>query len=425
MSESRGLDVVSGVRPYTVPVVITLLVLLGAAFGPAALGRPGTGATPAGVSLEVGPGYLLLAPVFNILDTLSVLTIMQHYAVLASLIAIFIAWRLFRTREQRGLLRRAGVELGVALACLLGLAAFYGFGMVGPRPMAAVAVADSQVLVLDVHSHTQASHDSRPGFTAADRREWHASAGFDAVYVADHRTWDGYEAGEPANPALAGQGTVLLPALEIKYAGKYASALGPAWRYRPAMEGNHLIPDSLYQLVREGAPPPTLVLTIPGGLDSIPSHSPDTIGYVAVEVSDAAPRGLEQGRRERQRILRMSDSLNLAPVAATNNHGWGRTAAAWTLMRLPGWQAMTPEELNTAIERKLHEERQEATWVVERRTPYPGSSPVALAATLPAITWQMFGGMGPDERVSWLLWTWGLALLVVPALRRPTSARGA
>ncbi|NIQ58279.1 MAG: hypothetical protein GWN71_34530, partial [Gammaproteobacteria bacterium] len=61
--------------------------------------------------------------------------------------------------------------------------------------------------------------------------------------------------------------------------------------------------------------------------------------------------------RDRALILAMVDSLDLAPVAATNNHGWGRTAAAWTLMRIPGWEELTPDELSTAIEDRLHRER--------------------------------------------------------------------
>ncbi|NIQ55765.1 MAG: hypothetical protein GWN71_21135, partial [Gammaproteobacteria bacterium] len=60
-----------------------------------------------------------------------------------------------------------------------------------------------------------------------------------------HRTYQGFLDGVGANPPRAGDGTVLLSALEIKFAGKYASALGEAWRYRPAMDGNDLIADSL------------------------------------------------------------------------------------------------------------------------------------------------------------------------------------
>lgn len=413
---SRGFEWGGLLRGYWIPAVITALVLAGALLGPSALTTGGMGAPAQGVRLEVGWGYLAMAPVANVLDTLSVLTLGQHYAVLVTLILLYVGWRLVRSRRRRGVVRRVGVELGAAALALLGLAAFYGYGIIGPRPMAALVPTDDDVVVVDVHSHTHHSHDGRRGFDAEDRRAWHAAAGFDAVYVTDHRTFDGYFEGARNNPARAGEGTVLLPGLEIKFAGKYASALGPPSHYERAMQGNHLNEDSVVRLLREQGIRPTLVLTLPSGLDGLVVSTATSPGYIALELSDASPRGLRQSRRDRERLLRMADSLDLAPVAATNNHGWGRTAAAWTLMRIPDWQRLTPEQLATAIETRLHRERRAATWVVERRVPYAGEDAVSLAGTVPAITWNMFGAMTPAERVSWLAWIWLITFVVAAGL---------
>lgn len=408
-------------RRHPVAAGLTLLVLLGGILGPSSLTTP-TGEVPTDASLDVGLGYVALAPVLNIWDTLSVLTLGQHYAVLATLIVVFVLWRLARNRRRLGWLRRTAVELGVSVLALVGLLAFYGYGAVGPRPMAALTVTAPDVLVLDVHSHTDHSHDGRAGFGAEDRRAWHAAGGFDVVYVSDHRTWQGWLNGVPNNPTRAGEGTVLLPALEIAWQTKYASALGRPERYRRAVDGNHLLVDSMYAMLKRGGPRPTLVLTIPEQLDGVPRSTEDSIGFVAIEVSDASPRGLRQSYRDRPLILAMVDSLDLAPVAATNSHGWGRTVAAWTLMPLSGWRGLTPAELGAAIEARFHRDRARATLVVERRSPYPGESLPALAATVPLVGWQMFGGMGLAERGSWLLWAWLLAL-GAPwlARRRPTG----
>lgn len=416
-SPSSGVELKAGVRRYLVPAVVTVLVAAGWLVGPSALASP-DGAVPDGVRLEVGWDYVVMAPVANVLDTLSLLTMDQHYAVLATLLLAYAGWRMARRRKHRGWLTRTGIEVGVAVAALAGLLAFYAYGILGRRPMAALAVTDPEVLVLDVHSHTDRSHDGRAGFDAEDRREWHASAGFDAAYISDHRNWQGFAEGAAANPERAGDGTVMLPALEIVFEGKYASALGESWRYRRAVDGNYLSADTLYRMMDRGVPRPTLVLTIPGGLDDVPRATADSIGYVAIELSDASPRGLAQSRRDRAKLLRMADSLDLAPVAASNNHGWGRTAAAWTLVRIPGWRTLSPRSLGQAIEERFHEDRQEASRVVERRSPYPGDSRVALAMTVPSITWQMFGGMGPAERLSWLAWTWILVLAIAPQIRR-------
>ncbi|MEJ2502709.1 MAG: hypothetical protein P8177_05230 [Gemmatimonadota bacterium] len=413
----------AAVRRYLWPGAITALVLVAAVLGPPALQDAVTGAVPTGARLETGFGYAIVAPLVTVWDTLMLLTVGQHYAVLATLVLVFVAWRLFRTRQRRGVLARIGVELGVAALALAGLLAFYGYGVLGPRPMAALAVDDPDLVVVDFHSHTEHSHDGRDGLSAEHRRAWYAGAGFDAGYIADHRTYDGWLEGAPNNPARAGDGTVLLPGLEIKYADVYASVLGEPWRYERAMDGNDLIPEIIEDLVAEAGRRPTMVATIPEDLSAVPRSTADSIGFVALEVSDASPKGLRQSRRDRALLIRMTDSLHLAPVAATNHHGWGRTAAAWTLMRIPGWQRMTPQQLDNAIQRQLHLERQHATTVVERRMPWSGEDPASLATTVPAITWGMFGAMGAAERVSWLAWTWLLALVVVPAVRRRRASR--
>lgn len=410
-------------RAYWFQVAITLLVVITALVGPSALVSGASGSTATGVRLDVGWGYVALAPLTNVMDALSVLSLGQHYAVLATLILLFVVWRLARVRRPRGIIGRVGTELAVAALSLLGLAAFYGYGMVGPRPMATLVPTDKDVVVVDIHSHTEHSHDSRAGFTAADNRAWHDRAGFHAVYVSDHRTWQGYDDAAPDNPARAGEGTVLLSAIEIKFAGKYASALGDESRYRSAVEGNDLDMDTMYRLYEATGIRPTLVLTIPSSLDSVVASTPDTLGFVAVELSDASPKGLEQSRRDRARLLHMADSLDLALVAASNNHGWGRTAAAWTLMRIPGWRQLTPHQLGHAIERKLHEDRRRASWVAERRVPWAGNDPVALAGTVPSITWNMFGGLSAAERVAWLVWAW-VAGLLLTGVRGGSLARG-
>ena len=404
-------------RRHPVALVVTLLVVVGGLVGPSALATP-TGAVPTDVRLQVGWGYVLMAPLTTVLDTLSVLTLGQHYAFLATLIAIFMVWRLVRRRKQRGLLRRIGIELGVAAASLLGLLAFYGYGALAPRPMAGIEPDHVDDVVVDVHSHTKYSHDAWQVVDAEDRRAWHAAAGFDAAYVTDHRTWQGWLDAVPNNPARAGDGTSLLPGLEIAWVEWYANALGPPERYEGAVDGNYLIVDSMYARLERGEPRPTLVLTIPEDLEGAPASTGDSIGFVGIEVSDASPKGLRQSRRDRALILAMVDSLNLAPVAATNNHGWGRTAAAWTLMRIPGWEELTPGELSTAIEDRLHRERKHASRVIERRSPWLGESIPALALTTPAITWQLFGGLGFASRVSWLLWAWAVALLLAGVRRR-------
>jgi hypothetical protein len=157
-----------------------------------------------------------------------------------------------------------------------------------------------------------------------------------------------------------------------------------------------------------------MLQTIPDDLARMPGPDAHGAGGVlAIELSDGAPRGIEQGQRERALILHLADSLNLAVVAGSNNHGWGRTAVAWSVLRMPGWRSLTPDSLGAAIEARIRTARRSAVQVIERRSPDPGRSQVALAATLPAVAWNMLATLSPAQRASWIIWSWALAALAI------------
>jgi len=273
--------------------------------------------------------------------------------------------------------------------------------------MAAIRLATPDLVAVDFHSHTNRSHDGWSLFTAARNRAWHEAGGFHAAYVTDHYTWAGVDEALPANPARAGDRTVLLGGMEVRLRDRHTNILGDRARYVFALDNtwHHLDPDSIAAAHQRGARPPTMLYTIPGPLDQIVPLGPGTpAGVIGVELSDGAPRGLEQVRAERDEILALADAMNLAVVAGTNLHGWGRTVSAWSVMRLPGWRDLSPDELGRAIEVTLHRERRRAVTVVERRVPYHEGSAVELVATVPLLLWSHFRTLTPWERVAWLAW---------------------
>src|SRR6185295_3220010 len=91
------------------------------------------------------------------------------------------------------------------------------------RPIGRLVAADSNLIIFDVHSHTAASHDGRPGFGAAASAAWHARAGFDAAFVTDHnvcceaRQWQRDRAGHPPR---------LLVGEELSLSGLHMVVLG-------------------------------------------------------------------------------------------------------------------------------------------------------------------------------------------------------
>jgi predicted metal-dependent phosphoesterase TrpH len=377
-------------------------------------------------TLTVPPAYLAGSPFFDTLDTLSLVTVGQHIALLLTSIIVYAAWRVWHRRRKAARAaggatpvpsrRRVLREVAFGATFLLVLVVVYAVGAMVPRPMAALTVRDLDVVIVDVHSHTKYSHDGRPGWEADDVREWHASSGYDAAYVTDHREYRGAEEGVAANPAVAGQGTVLLAGLEVVYGGERVNVLSAGRVYRGLTTPNLWDIDTtalgLASLVirRE----PVLVQTIPGRLERMrAAQGPGTAGVRAIEIVDGAPRGLSQTRAERRRIVHLADSLNLALVAGSNNHGWGRTAPGWTLLRIPGWRNMTPDQLAAAIESTIREAGRRATRVVERRVAEADGNPLLLALTVPAVTWRMWTTLAADQRVMWIVWMW---VLVAPRL---------
>jgi uncharacterized membrane protein YedE/YeeE len=120
--------------------------------------------------------YLVGAPLFGVWDSLSLLTLSQHYAVLVTLVALYLGSvsgaRRWTDPGRRPLVWLAR-EVGRAALALGALLAFYAAGMLLPRPMTGIRLTDQDRLTVDFHSHTSHSHDGWRLFSAARNRAWH------------------------------------------------------------------------------------------------------------------------------------------------------------------------------------------------------------------------------------------------------------
>ena len=407
--------------PWTA-VVITVLVLIAAAFSQEAIRDAITLGPVPEAHLELSPGYLAVAPLSNVLDTLTLLGARQHIVVLVTVIVIYgivRAWRAALARRNgditRTATRRAIRELGSAALLLGAIVLVYAAAALLPRPMASlVAQPDDVILIADFHAHTRYSHDGRPGWDPGDVRAWHRAAGFDAAYISDHRTVQGAELGIADNPPVAGQGAMILQALEVGWHGEHVNILGANRFYKGVTTADLRDVDEQALTLASLLPgrEPIVVQTFPGRLDSVPlAKGPRTAGVRAIEVIDGAPRGLDQTRILRSRIVHLADSVNIAMVAGSDNHGWGYAAPGWTLLIVPGWRGMRTDSLAASIEQSLRTGR-EATRVVERRIPgeLNGGNALELTLTLPIVVWSMFTTLSVDERVIWLVWIWAVVL---------------
>lgn len=358
-----------------------------------------------GATLRRPIAYEILAPVSDILDTISLFSPAQCWISYASCGLVFLFFQLRRRRSARKAfsftetVRVFAVFTGGALAIV-------GIALTVWRPMAAIRLADPNQIAIDFHSHTSASHDGRGGFDAEKNREWHSSAGYNVAYVTDHRTFDGALEARRRNPTRAGDRTTLLPGVELRDGDEHPILIGvdpermritsPDWQQAA--------------VAADGGPaPPILLLSLPGDVTRIPRDETDgRVRLGGIEISDGSPRGMAQSERDGDAIIEISERLRLALVAGSDNHGWGRTAPAWSVMQLSGWRAMTPAQLDVAIRQAMIARGSQAIDVIARRTARSPASFVEGATTGVAIALVMLRTLSPVERTSWLIWTWGL-----------------
>lgn len=400
-------------RP-TVPIVLSLLLVAGAVVPCRALRDAVTLAPADHVHLELPPLYLALAPVCGVMDAVACLALTQQVA-LAVTVGVLLCAR--RPRSTSSVLRPA-TRLGAAGLFAVGLLAYCEATLLWDRPMARLHADDPDEVVVDFHSHTRESHDGRAGFDAERNRAWHASAGVDVAYVTDHHAWQRHP-----NPTRAGDGTVLLTGAELRMAKSYVLALDDPERYVAVLDKDRraVLPrrfEALAPALRPG-----FVVPLPLRLERVDGLVQAGRGsVVALELHDGDPRGIEQSRRDHDQILRLAHRLGLALVSGSNLHGWGRTASAWTLLRIPGWRGMRPDQLPAAIEDVLRTRRAGAARVVERAVADPGGSVVARVLALPLATVHLARALQPAERLSWLAWVWvgWLVLRVRSFMRRKT-----
>lgn len=376
-------------RPLAFPLAISAALLLGWLIATPPV-RVVHGNAVSDAVLYQPLAHVLWSPVTVVLDAMSVLSIRQHVALILSVWAGYAALRLTRPRRVRRpwwstVLR----ELGGAAAVVGAVIGTYAIGVLALRPMSSLVVVDPDALVIDFHSHTDASHDGRRGFTAKANRAWHAAAGYHVAYVSDHKTQSAIRTAWADNPARAGDGVVLLPAVETRCRGTHLVLLG--W-----------MPDESGELCPPVDGSVVSFFTMPG----TPSRIADIPGLTGVEVIDAAPRAFDEPPGEWATLHHLADSLGLLRVASSNLHGWGRTSAAWTVLHLPGWPSLSPAELDAAIQRMLLGDDPSVS-VIER--PRPGQEAITtagLAAIAPALAVSVLRNLTPAERLAWAAWAW-------------------
>jgi hypothetical protein len=402
------------------PIMSSALGILASFFAEAPLTNSLTGKVAIGAELKIPLAYKIFAPVCDTLDTIAIFSQRQHIAFLLTYALAFFFWRTMRRSRPlslRASMRREGIAGAKALVVLV---AIYAGGSMLPRPIARLALSSPDDVVVDFHSHTRYSWDGRSAFSPDASRRWHRASGFDVAYITDHSTFAGAEEAALANPAHAGDGTVMLSGIEVRDRGNHLVVLGTdAADWRSYTAGD--LQERIFRrdIAARGAARPVVLLTLPGNL-----KTGSQIAVDGIELSDAAPRGLGQADAESGVIGQMARDRNESLVASSNNHGWASASPAWSVMRIPNWRSMTPAQLDIAIRGTILREGLAAVRVIDRRVPGAISS-LGVALTVPDTAWRMLTTMSWTERASWLVWIWTayVLTLLIRKMRRPDFAR--
>ena len=390
-----------------VPLALSLAVILCAA----ATTRPvRDAATLADVSeayLAKPAGYVALAPISAVFDTVLLLSVRQHVAMFVGLLVLFAAFRIFR--HVRGESTARAHLLAIVKFALV-LLVTYGGAIVVPRPMAYLATQDPTVMLVDFHSHTSASGDARRGFSVEDNRAWHRRAGYDVTVVTDHATVAGAERGLANNTVAGLDDPMVIQAIETTWSGEHVSVLGAQRMYTGLLTESlrDIDPDALRMGSVVASREPIVIWHHPRELDRLlPAPGPSTPGVRAIEIANGAPQNMDDVKSKRAQIVALAQRHDLMLTTGSDNHGWGYTAPAWTLMRPPVWRGLRSDDLALSMERVIREAGFRGSRTVERTMPYPTNS-AGLAFTVVTVPFNMLRTLSNDERMMWLVWIWAV-----------------
>jgi hypothetical protein len=374
---------------------------------------------PEGLTLGVPPLHLILSPLFDVWDGVSLLSMSRLTGFLAGMVLLFIAWRAVGAFRRRATDPDAGPpiglvrELGTLTVCLVLFAAFVAGGMLWHRPMVSLQGLPPNVITTDFHSHTNASHDVKgslmKGFDAEANRSWHRNGRFDVAFITDHNTIDGF----PAEWSQGGS-TLLCPGIEISAWRSHIVVLGAREiiQRRPGRDSLN----GVLQLLREMGPGRLAIASLPeydrnhwANLDALVGA-----GIAGFEIVNASPKAADFAIARRDSIIALARRHNLLLLAVTDNHGWGATVLAWNLVRTPQWNPAAPGACDILLGR-LQSGGVSAVQIAERHHLRSESWWPWILTPL-GVVWESWRSSSVLQVASWVIWIWVIG--IVRAYRR-------
>ncbi|MGH7702988.1 MAG: PHP domain-containing protein [Gemmatimonadales bacterium] len=401
-------------RPLVAAALLTAFLAISRIVGLPPISDPTGTSLPPGVHLQIPALYFVLGPLFTLWDGVSMLSMTRLKWLPAGLAILYAGWRLAVLAWPRpgpvkpNYLREVLLAAGSVLAFTL----FVVVGALWHRPMLALAGTGPDLMAVDFHSHTNASHDVTgtlmAGFDAEANRRWHARAGFDAVFITDHNTLAGFQAARKGPGELR---PYLCPGIEVSAYQAHIVLLGDTMEVDHALYDRSL--DGLLTLLNESRPRYGSL-----AIASIPEYERNhwanlerfvEAGVAGFEVVNAAPRANQISRTRRNFVMALAHTENRLILGVNDSHGWGATSMAWSLVNVPGWRnsadpcALLLDRLRDGDYSTVHILERPR---VRRDSWWPGwLTPVGVVGeTWRSMAWPLIA--------SWLGWIWGAVLVL-------------
>ncbi len=400
--------IVTLARRHPLAAVATALILVATLTSVPAISDPLGAPLPSGWAIHFPAGYAVLAPLVTLWDQIAMLPISRLTGFLAGLGLLYLAWRIRirlgrRVRWPRAVLR----ELWVGAVTLAG---FVGFVLLGltwhARPMARLARLAVDEATVEIHSHTNASHDVRgvlvEGFDAAASRDWHERAGVDLLFITDHNTTRGWSLFRGDLPL---ERTQICPGIELSAHGAHVVVLGtPLPASQQPYRGG---PENRAQLFAEIAMSPGAV-----AIASLPEYRGQVEQFIAegargFEITSASPKGNEIPRVERDSVIALARRHGLFLVGAGDQHGYGATPMVWNVMRIPGWRTGLGPPCAEVVS-QFRSGTPETVRIVER-TRLRADSDLPWILTPLGVLWLAWATASVPVVLGWLAWVWAAA----------------
>ena len=387
-------------RGWRWPLVLTAILVAAQVFRTNPLIDVAGAALPP-VALWYPLGHVVFAPFSLLADFLNGGSVFDLKSFVVLAVLVFVLFRLAARRQERSRLMR---ELRSSALFLLLLLLFVWWGARWSRPIPKLIAQDASLVIFDIHSHTAASHDGRPGFDAAANALWHVRAGFTESFITDHNVFS------PDKPLARLDGE------ELSLAGLHLAVLNNHGLIRNT-PGDASFDSTLALIRRLHGDSVYLIASLP---EYWKNHWGEDIGKLVAagvegfEVWTTSPKAMEFPEDLRRSVIARAHEDSLGLFGATDMHGLGYAANVWNVIRLPALDRVKRDDRAAALIAAFRRSPG-AVHVVAIARPRP-TSRLGRAMEVPAGLFLVLRYASPLHLASLLLWIW------IPAVirnRRP------